>query len=159
MVNQYLDDLPYSCVELQASATVVNLGVIERVPLSACVIRSTWQEGLHYSIQFFSSANGQCSKDIVLTDQFHGEALVNHTYQTLSVVDHDGCQLYCFLDNRCISYNFDDQRGVCNLSDSDHVMHSDDLVDISPDVIYYRVKVIYSKQKRLFWWWWWWWWS
>jgi len=94
-------------------------------------------------MQFFPSVKSQCNKDIVFTDQYQGKALVNHTFQTVSAVDHEECQFYCFLDNRCISYSFDSQISVCNLSDSDHIMHSDDMVDAGPSAVYYRVKVNY----------------
>ncbi|KAK3739936.1 hypothetical protein QZH41_015977, partial [Actinostola sp. cb2023] len=39
------------------------------------------------------------------------------------------------MDDRCISYSFNEWLRICNLSDSDHIMHPEHLVD-TPNAIY-----------------------
>ncbi|XP_028515280.1 uncharacterized protein LOC110240459 isoform X2 [Exaiptasia diaphana] len=92
---------------------------------------------------FFTStfAVHACNQEKIFSDIIQGKALVNHTYKTLqSVIDDDGCQFYCFLDDVCISYNFDEQQRICNLSDSDHIIHPEDLV-YTPNAVYRALKV------------------
>ena len=59
-----------------------------------------------------------------------GKALVNHVIKNVSVGSSDVCEIECYLDNRCLSYNYGDQGNVrqkCELSDSDHKQHPNDL--------------------------------
>ena len=59
-----------------------------------------------------------------------GKALVNHVIKNISVGSPDVCEIECYLDNRCLSYNYGDQGNVrhkCELSDSDHKQHPRDL--------------------------------
>ena len=59
-----------------------------------------------------------------------GKALVNHVIKNVSVGSSDICEIECYLDNRCLSYNYGDQGNVrhkCELSDSDHKQHPNDL--------------------------------
>lgn len=59
-----------------------------------------------------------------------GKALVNHVIKNISVGSPDVCEFECYLDNRCLSYNYGDQGNVrhkCELSDSDHKQHPNDL--------------------------------
>ena len=71
----------------------------------------------------------------------HGKALYNHTYETVeSVIDDDACQSHCYLDDNCISYNFDEHQQVCNLSDVDHNVFTEDLID-TPRVLYRYLEV------------------
>ena len=69
-----------------------------------------------------------------------GQALVNHTFETVPAFDDLNCQAICFVEDRCISYTFDERSRKCNLSDSDHIMHPEDLVD-KPNAIYRSAEV------------------
>ncbi|KAK3739922.1 hypothetical protein QZH41_004933 [Actinostola sp. cb2023] len=66
---------------------------------------------------------------------FEGKALVNHTLKTETATNDGHCESKCFMDDRCISYSFDERLRICNLSDSDHIMHPEHLVD-TPNAIY-----------------------
>ena len=60
-----------------------------------------------------------------------GQALKDHVFKTIFVVDEEMCRLNCYLEIECISYNFDlrlvDNKHRCELSDSDHRLHPEDL--------------------------------
>ena len=71
------------------------------------------------------------------------KALVRHTFKTLPAIDDLNCQTKCFMEDRCISYTFDERSRKCNLSDSDHIMHPEDLVD-KPNAIYRGAEVCLS---------------
>ncbi|XP_031571425.1 uncharacterized protein LOC116305621 [Actinia tenebrosa] len=68
-----------------------------------------------------------------------GYALANHTFLTDKALDDDHCQSKCFMDDRCISYNFG--RGAswelqtCELNEADHKQFPEDLVP-RPDTTY-----------------------
>ncbi|KAK3749481.1 hypothetical protein QZH41_013447 [Actinostola sp. cb2023] len=64
-----------------------------------------------------------------------GQALVNHTFKTETATNDGHCESKCFMDDRCISYSFDERLRICHLSDSDHIMHPEHLVD-TPNAIY-----------------------
>ena len=59
-----------------------------------------------------------------------GNALVNHVIRNITLERQDACRVACYLDNDCLSYNFgrlQDGNYICQLSDSDHVQHPQDL--------------------------------
>ena len=53
-------------------------------------------------------------------------ALRNHVIQLVQVNDKDQCELLCYLEQMCLSFNFG--SGNCELSNSDHYQHPADLV-------------------------------
>ena len=59
-------------------------------------------------------------------------ALEHHVIHTSPVDDDDQCQLQCYLQEKCLSYNLGTQgpgsQLVCELSDSDHYQHPGHLV-------------------------------
>ncbi|XP_031550252.1 fibropellin-3-like [Actinia tenebrosa] len=65
--------------------------------------------------------------------------LANHVFKTVRATNDAHCESQCFLDDRCISYSFgtsaSGEKYMCELSDSDHFMHPEDLVR-RPGVIY-----------------------
>ena len=71
------------------------------------------------------------------------KALVKHTFKTVLAIDDFNCQTKCYMEDRCISYTFDERSRNCNLSDSDHIMHPEDLVD-KPNAIYRSAEVCLS---------------
>lgn len=59
-----------------------------------------------------------------------GQALENHVIKNISLESQDVCQMACYLDNACLSYNFgrlQNESYVCQLSDSDDYQHPNDL--------------------------------
>ena len=68
-----------------------------------------------------------------------GQALMNHGIKNISLDGQDTCRIACYLDENCLSFNFG--HFVCQLSDSDHKQHPDDL-KASDGFIYVGTEVI-----------------
>ncbi|CAH3032918.1 unnamed protein product [Pocillopora meandrina] len=60
------------------------------------------------------------------TEPMADNALRNHVIQLVQVNDKDQCELLCYLEQMCLSFNFG--SGNCELSNSDHYQHPADLV-------------------------------
>ena len=74
---------------------------------------------------------GGC-RGIRFTPHSFGEALEGHVIKTLEVVDYLGnCQLKCVLTDYCVSINLGPAQPngmrMCELSNSDHIRHPEDL--------------------------------
>nr|XP_058961571.1 low-density lipoprotein receptor-related protein 2-like [Pocillopora verrucosa] len=59
------------------------------------------------------------------TEPMADNALRNHVIQLVQVNDKDQCELLCYLEQMCLSFNFG--SGNCELSNSDHYQHPEDL--------------------------------
>ncbi len=56
--------------------------------------------------------------------------LVGHVFKSMLIQDSSVCEVNCFMEGDCVSFNFklqQDGKYLCNLSDSDHVVHPGDL--------------------------------
>lgn len=72
-----------------------------------------------------------------------GKALDGHVIKTLQVKKQEQCELRCFHESECVSYNMGPSlvNGyTCELSNSDHVRHPDALVP-RPGYIYRGTEV------------------
>ena len=59
-----------------------------------------------------------------------GRSLLNHTIMSHVTHSRDDCDLKCYLEDDCMSINFGpgtDGKYYCELSDSDHILHPEDL--------------------------------
>ena len=85
-----------------------------------------------FYLQCFSSfhLSDMCRK-LEFEQHSRGHTLKDHIFKTIFVVDEEICRLNCYLESKCISYNFDlrlvDNKHRCELSDSDHRLHPEDL--------------------------------
>lgn len=71
------------------------------------------------------------------------KALVGHVTRTVKVNNGDQCEIRCYQALECLSYNlgpYQDYGHVCELSNSDHLRHPDDLVPM-PGFIYRGTEV------------------
>ena len=71
------------------------------------------------------------------------KALVGHVTRTVKVSNADHCEIMCYQELACLSYNlgpYQDNGHTCELSNSDHIRHPDDLVPM-PGFIYRGTKV------------------
>ena len=78
-----------------------------------------------------------------------GHALINHVIKNISLEKQGSCRVACYLDNDCLSYNFgrlQDKVSMCQLSDSDHIQHPEDLKK-SSGFIYRGTVVICTSLK------------
>ena len=78
------------------------------------------------------------------------KALINHVISNERATDDGHCQTKCFLDDRCISYNYGrnaaGKLGMCELNEADHVMYPEHLVPRS-DTLYSMAKVTWFQQR------------
>ena len=68
-----------------------------------------------------------------------GRVLVGHVLKGFEITSPDVCEINCFVEADCVSFNVQARpagKYWCELSDSDHVAHPDDLV--------YEVNTIYQ---------------
>ena len=59
-----------------------------------------------------------------------GSSLFDHVIKTHLTVSQDVCELKCYIEDECMSINFgpgDSGAYLCELSDSDHELHPEDL--------------------------------
>ena len=62
-----------------------------------------------------------------------GVYLKNHVINRLELEHNGACRIQCFLEPRCVSYNFG--KSTCELNDSDHILHPGDVVP-AHDTVY-----------------------
>ena len=76
-----------------------------------------------------------------------GKRLTKHVIRSVGVESASSCEIECFLEEFCVSYNlgpFQHGRHVCELSNSDAIRHP---VDLVPDPAYnYRESVVSTLQ-------------
>ena len=75
-------------------------------------------------------------------------ALRGHVFKAIFVEDEELCRLNCYLEYNCISYNFVKNKNFCELSDSDHWQHPEDL-QLMNGFIYGASKVKYISTDLL----------
>ena len=70
-----------------------------------------------------------------ITDPIHGQRLKDHVIRTIDVINEDICQLKCYLEPSCVSYNFETKANTggehkCDLNNATYEHdngHSGDL--------------------------------
>lgn len=82
---------------------------------------------LFYSKIISFLITGVCKK-LVFQPSLTSKLLQNHVILTVSVTKESDCEVQCYLDNRCLSYNYIQSTKTCQLSDSDAHIDSKDLV-------------------------------
>ena len=70
---------------------LTSLEIISNVYIKAC-------QNSHFS--------GHCRNLRFTIDPIHGNRLENHVIRTIDVINEDICQLQCYLEPNCVSYNF-----------------------------------------------------
>ena len=66
-----------------------------------------------------------------LSDPIEGFALVGHVIRNLAVEVESLCRVNCYMEADCVSFNIgslQDGKYACEMSDSDHHTHPQDLV-------------------------------
>ena len=85
---------------------------------------------------------------------FHNKALVNHVIKniTLGLGMRSSCRGRCTLNDKCVSYNIGPpikDQVLCQLSDSDHIQHPEDLVT-REEFVYQNSEVRYFDCIRFY---------
>ena len=88
----------------------------------------------HANVHFnFNIVLSDACRSLEFTPPRDRHALVNHVMRNITLAREDACRVACYLDDYCLSYNFgrlQDGHFVCQLSDSDHKQHPEDLKEI-----------------------------
>ena len=82
-------------------------------------------------------------RELLFMNHTPGKALDGHVIKTLQVKNQEQCELGCFHESECVSYNTEPSQVngfTCELSNSDHVRHPDALVP-RPAYIYRGTEV------------------
>ncbi|KAL9970507.1 hypothetical protein ACROYT_G022893 [Oculina patagonica] len=85
-----------------------------------------WKAGLHC----IAGAKQDLCRSLKFTTPLEGHALVGHVIKNLSIGIHASCKHLCTMESQCVSFNIGpptNARMLCQLSDSDHNTHSEDL--------------------------------
>ena len=72
-----------------------------------------------------------CPRVLEYSGSMEGRTLVGHVFKGVELTSPDVCEINCFLEADCVSFNVvhrDDGKYWCELSNSDHIAHPDDLV-------------------------------
>ena len=80
----------------------------------------------------------------------HGKALHGHVFKTLQLHQEDMCDINCYLEDRCQSYNLalkQDGMWECELSSSNDIQHPESLVSL-PMKTYHATQVTYYPQLK-----------
>lgn len=104
------------------------------------VVHSSLSLSTHSLTLFISDG----CKTMAFKVKIEGKALKSHVFQTTKSGSQGFCRVLCYLNDRCLSYNYGTsahgEKDMCELSESDHVMHGEDLTDRS-DTVYMRAEV------------------
>jgi len=92
---------------------------------------------------------GHCRNLRFTIDPIHGYRLENHVIRTIDVINEDICQLKCYMEPNCVSYNFNKKEGAngqhkCDLNNATsehHKIHSGDLAK-NESYVYREAEVI-----------------
>ncbi|XP_028513485.1 uncharacterized protein LOC110234148 [Exaiptasia diaphana] len=80
---------------------------------------------------------------------FKDKAFINHTIMSKKARDHSFCKALCFMNDRCISCTFDTRKSLCHLSDSDHIMHPEHLMETPDSVFWSADNTCKCRQKNM----------
>ena len=106
-------------------------------------------------------SSGHCRNLRFTIDPIHGKRLENHVIQTIDVINEDICQLKCYLEPNCVSYNFnkneENGKHKCDLNNATYEHgneHSGDLAK-KQNYVYQGAEVdievgLYNIVKMLF---------
>ena len=106
---------------------------VSEPPKTCCFVLINRPEKSHCSnenVDFASLGPSPC-RDIHFSDPVHGYALKGHVIRFINVTNEDWCQIKCYLEGSCMSYNLGPKKDnvqECELSRSDHLQNPQDLI-------------------------------
>ncbi|XP_031571518.1 uncharacterized protein LOC116305691 [Actinia tenebrosa] len=71
---------------------------------------------------------GEECKTVAFLPEDKGSYLKNHTKETVTTDTQTICRIQCYLSNHCVSYNYHQRTGTCEINDSDNFQHPGDLI-------------------------------
>ena len=74
-------------------------------------------------------------------DPIHGQRLENHVIRTIDVINEDICQLKCYQEPNCVSYNFKTEANTggkhkCDLNNATYEHHNEHSGDLAQEENY-----------------------
>ncbi|KAL9971198.1 hypothetical protein ACROYT_G023695 [Oculina patagonica] len=69
-------------------------------------------------------------RQVEINPAIEDHTLVGHVFKSILIQDSSACEVNCFMEGDCVSFNVklqQDGKYLCNLSNSDHVVHPGDL--------------------------------
>ena len=72
-----------------------------------------------------------CPRVLEFINSMEGRTLVGHVFKRIEITSPDVCEINCFVEADCVSFNvgpLQDEKYWCELSNSDHIGHPEDLV-------------------------------
>lgn len=82
-------------------------------------------------------------RQIQFKEQMENKALRNHVIKRSQDIDIDGCELQCYLEPNCVSYNYG--QSLCELNDITHLQAPSNDMEVQDGSIYravFRVSLI-----------------
>jgi len=83
-------------------------------------------------------AEEKCRSPTIFRIPMMNKSLLYHQIKSLQATDEGHCRALCFMNHRCLSLNY--IGSLCTLSDSDHVLHPEDMV-MSRETVYWSIEV------------------
>ena len=86
---------------------------------------------LQYCLRHCYWSTENCPRVLEFNSSIDGRALVGHVFKRIDITSPDVCEVNCFLEPDCVSFNvgqLQDGKHRCELSDSDHRAHPGDLI-------------------------------
>jgi len=100
-----------------------------------------------------SEAQGQCRNLRFTSAPIHGHRLNNHVIRTIGVMNEDFCELQCYMEPNCVSYNFDEKEDAngqnkCDLNNATYEHDNEHSCDLAKSESYvYRGAEVSMKLK------------
>ena len=83
---------------------------------------------------------GQCRNLRFTIGPIHGYRLKNHVIRTINVSNEDVCQLQCYMEPNCVSYNFykneETRQHKCDLNNATYEHHNEHSGDLAKNENY-----------------------
>lgn len=87
-----------------------------------------------------TDAYGMGCKNMLFYPEKSGKYLRNHVINTFIGYSTSDCEMYCYMSHMCQSFNYRAVNVSCEINDSDHFQHPDDLIN-GADYVYLATKV------------------
>lgn len=97
-----------------------------------------------YLLLQYPSSEPCCNLEFTATRRYKGKRLSNHVLRIANVEDQEICEIQCFIENNCFSYNImtrsDSGNQRCELNNATHEGHERDL-KTDTDYVYQAAEV------------------
>ena len=128
-------------------------------PTSISTLRLVISVKYLYDVNYPYQCSLKCSNCFLLDDcrniefrkQIENVLLISHVIKSERVLEEENCQIYCYLEANCVSYNYgpaEDELYLCELSDMNHLQVSSDELEERQGFIYRPVNPVSKLKQR-----------